>query len=281
MDWIVVVTCFDTNAKLQFLCSSSASTMLATTCRSCRRLGLRCLTTESAAHTPIPPPPLPPQQKPDTSLKHRASASHLYPRPRTHTRHNPAVTSNHRGALPKLPAAFGRNQLLPVSNSTRALLEQIVGSFEAPIRYAFAYGSGVFEQAGYGSPGEGSGAHQGAQDRPMLDFVFAVNHPDHWHSINMHQFPGHYPLHARMLGSSFVTRMQGLGPGLWFNTFVPMCGAVSGCSLHTPHYMLLTPSTLDDQVRRDRCRHPLCGPPQLAHALSRRAHAQASSDHQR
>lgn len=59
----------------------------------------------------------------------------------------------------------------------------------------------------------------------MLDFVFAVNHPDHWHSINMHQFPGHYPLHARMLGSSFVTRIQALGPGLWFNTFVPMSGA--------------------------------------------------------
>jgi translocator assembly and maintenance protein 41 len=60
----------------------------------------------------------------------------------------------------------------------------------------------------------------------MLDFVFAVTHPDHWHSINMHQFPGHYPLHARALGSSFVSRVQGIGPGLWFNTYVPMHGVV-------------------------------------------------------
>ncbi|KAL4075142.1 mitochondrial matrix Mmp37-domain-containing protein [Scleroderma yunnanense] len=201
--------------------------MFATTRSSCRHLGIRCLATESAAHTPIPPPlpPLPPQHNPDTSLKPRAS--HLYPRPRTRTR-SPATPSNHRDTLPQLPLSFGRNQLLPVPNSTRALLEQIVASFEAPIRYAFAYGSGVFEQAGYDAPGEGpviQGA-QGAQtqDSPMLDFVFAVNHPDHWHSINMHQFPGHYPLHARMLGSSFVARTQALGPGLWFNTFVPMHG---------------------------------------------------------
>ena len=232
-----IVTCWARVQNYRRRWSSSTSTMLATTCRSCRRLGQRCLTTESAAHTsvpPIPPPPsLPPQQKPDTNSKPRAPASHLYPRPRTHTRNNPVITSNHRNAL---PAAFGRNQLLPVSNSTRALLEQIVGSFEAPIRYAFAYGSGVFEQAGYGSTlGEGSSAQgaQGAQskDRPMLDFVFAVNHPDHWHSINMHQFPGHYPLHARMLGSSFVARTQAFGPGLWFNTFVPMHGAVRAVPL--------------------------------------------------
>jgi len=58
----------------------------------------------------------------------------------------------------------------------------------------------------------------------MLDFVFAVTHPDHWHSINMHQHPGHYPLHARALGSSFVSQVQAFGPGLWFNTFVPMHG---------------------------------------------------------
>ena len=77
----------------------------------------------------------------------------------------------------------------------------------------------------------------------MLDFVFAVTHPDHWHSINMHQHPGHYPLHARAFGSSFVSQVQALGPGLWFNTYVPMHGVVSegtclvnlvdGCSILT------------------------------------------------
>jgi translocator assembly and maintenance protein 41 len=109
-----------------------------------------------------------------------------------------------------------------VPNSTRALLENIVDSFDAPIRYAFAYGSGVFEQAGYDKP-----AHAKSNGSPMLDFVFAVTHPDHWHSINMHQYPGHYPLHARAFGSSFVSQVQAFGPGLWFNTFVPMHGVVS------------------------------------------------------
>jgi translocator assembly and maintenance protein 41 len=106
-----------------------------------------------------------------------------------------------------------------VPNSTRALLENIVDSFDAPIRYAFAYGSGVFEQAGYDKP-----AHAKSNGSPMLDFVFAVTHPDHWHSINMHQYPGHYPLHARAFGSSFVSQVQAFGPGLWFNMFVPMHG---------------------------------------------------------
>lgn len=91
------------------------------------------------------------------------------------------------------------------------LLESIVSRFNAPIRYAFAYGSGVFEQDGYASG-----------KKPMIDFVFAVNHSSHWHSINMSQFPGHYPLYSRALGSDFVSRVQEVSPGLWFNTYVPM-----------------------------------------------------------
>ncbi|KAH7915846.1 Mmp37-domain-containing protein [Hygrophoropsis aurantiaca] len=167
---------------------------------------LRGLTTESTTHTHIPPLPLPP--KPEAS---KPRPSRLHPRPR------PAVP-HQRQALPTLPPTFGRNQLLPVSNSTRALLEEIVASFDAPIRYAFAYGSGVFEQSGYGD------RKMGPDDGPMLDFIFAVTHPDHWHSINMHQHPSHYPLHARALGSSFVSKVQEYGPGLWFNTYVPMKG---------------------------------------------------------
>jgi translocator assembly and maintenance protein 41 len=106
-----------------------------------------------------------------------------------------------------------------VSNSTRALLESIVTQFNAPIRYAFAYGSGVFEQDGYAAQSSGA-------DAPMLDFMFAVTHPAHWHSINMQQHPSHYPLHARALGSSYVSKIEELGPGVWFNAFVPINGVV-------------------------------------------------------
>jgi translocator assembly and maintenance protein 41 len=96
------------------------------------------------------------------------------------------------------------------------LLESIAADFDAPIRYAFAYGSGVFEQDGYES-------EKGA---PMLDFIFAVTHPAHFHSINMSQHPSHYAMYARTLGSSFVTRVQEFGPGVWFNAFVKAKGRV-------------------------------------------------------
>ncbi|KZV80259.1 mitochondrial matrix Mmp37, partial [Exidia glandulosa HHB12029] len=104
--------------------------------------------------------------------------------------------------------------MLSVPDSTRALLEEIVSSFNAPIRYAFAYGSGVFDQHGYprGETGEG---------RPMIDFLFAVTHAAHWHSINLNQNPTHYPLHARWLGSDFVSSVQVVAPGMWFNAYVP------------------------------------------------------------
>lgn len=101
-------------------------------------------------------------------------------------------------------------------NSTRALLESIVADFNSPIRYAFAYGSGVFEQDGYES-------EKGA---PMLDFIFAVTHPAHFHSINMSQNPSHYAIYARTFGSSFVSKVQEFGPGVWFNAFVKAKGRV-------------------------------------------------------
>ncbi|KAG6820725.1 hypothetical protein H0H93_012778 [Arthromyces matolae] len=171
-------------------------------------LVVRTFATESVHSTPgdLPPPP-PPSNLPNTSSKPRQTSLYLRPRP--------AISHNH-STIPPLPPTFGRNQLLPVPDSTRALLEAIVSQFDAPIRYAFAYGSGVFEQDGYDSLND--------QDKPMLDFIFAVTHPAHFHSINMHQHPNHYPLHARLLGSSYVSRLEAFGPGVWFNPYVSMGG---------------------------------------------------------
>ncbi|KAG6831931.1 hypothetical protein H0H92_006532 [Tricholoma furcatifolium] len=168
-------------------------------------LVIRTFATESI-HSPadIPPPPPKPPNKPN---KPRTS---LYLRPR------PAGAYKHP-AIPSLPSNFGQNQLLSVADSTRALLETIVSQFDAPIRYAFAYGSGVFEQDGYNAQAK-------EEDKPMIDFIFAVTHSDHFHSINMHQHPHHYPLHARLLGSSYVSRIEQFGPGVWFNPYVPMNG---------------------------------------------------------
>jgi len=192
-----------------------------------RSYATETVNSSSSSSSPSDLPPLPHSNK---------TKPRLYPRPR------PAVSHQHTpaGLLPKLPASFGKNQLLPVSNNTRALLESIVAGFDAPIRYAFAYGSGVFEQDGYTLPGVAVDSSSSASDPqaaaismskgqsepPMLDFMFAVTHPAHFHSINMHQHPSHYPLHARMLGSSYVSRVQDIGPGVWFNAYVPMNGVV-------------------------------------------------------
>jgi mitochondrial translocator assembly and maintenance protein 41 len=166
---------------------------------------VRSLTTEtvsSPSDIPFPPP-----KPPNKSARPRTA---LYPHPRP-------ASSRQRQALPNLPSGFGRNQLLPVSSSTRALLESVVAKFDAPIRYAFAYGSGVFEQDGYPS----------GREPPLLDFIFAATHSGHFHSINMNQYPSHYSLHARTLGSSYVSRLEELGPGVWYNAYIPMNGVVS------------------------------------------------------
>ncbi|KAF8967146.1 mitochondrial matrix Mmp37-domain-containing protein [Flammula alnicola] len=181
--------------------------------RACLRvIFVRSFATESVT-TPQPSPDLPPLPLSKT----KSNKPRLYPHPR------PAVAHRHN-TLPKLPPSFGKNQLLPVSNSTRALLESIVADFDAPIRYAFAYGSGVFEQDGYTVPSPSTLGSSVKNEDPMLDFMFAVTHPAHFHSINMQQHPGHYPLHARLLGSSYVSKMEEFGPGVWFNAYVPMKG---------------------------------------------------------
>ena len=43
-----------------------------------------------------------------------------------------------------------------------------------PVAHAFAYGSGVFRQPGLYTLGSG--------DKPMLDFIFAVDAPAQWHA---------------------------------------------------------------------------------------------------
>jgi len=179
-----------------------------------RRVRLPTSSARSLSTEPVPspgshlPPPPPPSKHPTSKPLNR---TRLNPAPRPTTPHR-------RQALPTLPPSFGLNQIIPVADSTRALLESIVGEFQAPIRYAFAYGSGVFEQDGYKT------SSPTAKGGPMLDFLFAVTHAAHWHSINMNQFPGHYPMYSRMLGSSFVSRVEEISPGVWFNTLVSMNG---------------------------------------------------------
>src|SRR5262245_53177870 len=140
-----------------------------------RRCGprlVRSLATETSSATSSTEPPAPPPSLPRAPQRVSRNGS-LAPR-----RPQQSTTINPQNPPLRLPPDFGRNQLLSVPNSTRALLEEIVATFQSPIRYAFAYGSGVFEQ-------EGAALDKGK--KPMLDFMFAVSHPEHWHSINLAQ----------------------------------------------------------------------------------------------
>ncbi|KAG0142202.1 hypothetical protein CROQUDRAFT_662839 [Cronartium quercuum f. sp. fusiforme G11] len=109
----------------------------------------------------------------------------------------------------RLPPHLTRDQKNVLPQEFSQELSAIIQSFKAPIRYAIGYGSGVFPQKSYDSN----------KATPMLDFIFAVSHPSHWHSINLQHNPKHYALPFRWLGSAPVTWLQEKAPGagVWFN----------------------------------------------------------------
>lgn len=110
----------------------------------------------------------------------------------------------------QLPYKFGSNQLVSDDAKLNHFLRQIVWEFNAPIRYAFGYGSKVFSQ--------GKSVDSSAS---QVDMIFAVSYPDHWHSLNLHQFSKHYSW-IRMLGSETISKIGSWGAGVYFNPFVKM-----------------------------------------------------------
>ncbi|KAL2260118.1 hypothetical protein VTK26DRAFT_5995 [Humicola hyalothermophila] len=134
-------------------------------------------------------------------------------------------------------ANFGVNQHIPFDAEFKEVLKAIPWQFRAPIRYAFAYGSGVFPQSKPSSkvptPEEVRAVHpkappavQRAQDGTpkMIDFIFGVSHTQHWHSLNMKQHRDHYSALAS-LGSGAVSYVQDkLGAGVYFNPYVIVNG---------------------------------------------------------
>lgn len=115
-----------------------------------------------------------------------------------------------------LPQSFGYNQHIAIDKEIREQMRQVLWKFNAPIRYAFAYGSGVFSQ--------GSLAGGSRDSRPQIDMIFAVSYTQHWHSLNLKQNPQHYSA-LRYLGSGAVSYVQDyLGAGLYFNPYVEING---------------------------------------------------------
>jgi translocator assembly and maintenance protein 41 len=100
----------------------------------------------------------------------------------------------------------------------KARLDRILETFPQPLRCAFAYGSGVFPQSEAGP--EHTKKPESKSGRKMIDLVLAVNHPAHWHGINMAENKKHYSTMARFIGSIGVEYIQKVGAGLWYNPYI-------------------------------------------------------------
>ncbi|KAN0062817.1 Mitochondrial translocator assembly and maintenance protein 41 [Thecaphora frezii] len=162
-----------------------------------------------------------------TSTTRLSSSSPSAARAFSTTPHSPQVPANSPQTSrfrtpsfppPSFPAVFGANQILPLDPGVQRRLDSVLHSFHAPIRFAFAYGSGVFSQSQAGP--EHSKKPSTRDGRKMVDFIFAVTHPKHWHALNMAQNPRHYSLLSRLLGSSLAAYVQRRGAGLWYHPYV-------------------------------------------------------------
>ncbi|OTB06448.1 hypothetical protein M426DRAFT_20902 [Hypoxylon sp. CI-4A] len=130
---------------------------------------------------------------------------------------------------------FGVNQHMIIDREFKEVLRQLLWRFRAPIRYAFAYGSGVFPQSkgGTATEAEIKAVHprapvavQKAQDGSpkMIDFIFGVSFTQHWHSLNLMQHRDHYSM-LGSLGSGAVAHVQDKwGAGVYFNPYVTVDG---------------------------------------------------------
>lgn len=127
---------------------------------------------------------------------------------------------------------FGFNQHMVVNAEFKEALRQVLWQFRAPIRYAFAYGSGVFPQSTkipdtmppspHPNPPEAVTKWQSTGEK-NIDFIFGVSHTQHWHSLNLTQHRDHYSF-LGSLGSGIVSRVQELGAGAYFNPYITING---------------------------------------------------------
>ena len=139
-------------------------------------------------------------------------------------------------AFSELPSAnFGVNQHMTINTEFKEALRQILWQFRAPIRYAFAYGSGVFPQTAaspsvpsaklHPKPNAAISTVQGGEGK-MIDFIFGVSYTQHWHSLNLQQYRNHYSA-VGSLGSYAVSRIQdSWGAGVYFNPYVTVNGTL-------------------------------------------------------
>ncbi|XP_004692428.1 PREDICTED: phosphatidate cytidylyltransferase, mitochondrial [Condylura cristata] len=101
---------------------------------------------------------------------------------------------------------------LQALRSSGVAFRKILSHFPEELSLAFAYGSGVYRQAGPSSD----------QKDLMLDFVFTVDDPVAWHSKNLEKNWSHYSF-LKLLGPKMIASVQNnYGAGVYYNPLI-MC----------------------------------------------------------
>lgn len=104
-------------------------------------------------------------------------------------------------------------------------LRPVISTFQAPIDWAAAYGSGVLPQASYKPPAPGDAG-------PLTDLLISTPDAEAFHKINLEQNPRHYPVYARWMGGKGVGWVQEKwGAGVWYVTMVDINGVVGRLSV--------------------------------------------------
>nr|POF07647.1 phosphatidate cytidylyltransferase, mitochondrial [Quercus suber] len=133
--------------------------------------------------------------------------------------------------------SFGHNQFIQINTEFKETLRQILWQFRAPIRYALAYGSGVFGQKSSGPSADVLSPHPNPPKAveewqkggaKVIDFIFGVSHTQHWHSLNLVQNPHHYSgLRYLPYSSACISAIQDrMGAGVYFNPFINVNGVM-------------------------------------------------------
>ncbi|CAG8362477.1 unnamed protein product [Penicillium salamii] len=145
--------------------------------------------------------------------------------------HNPNLAISNFSELPSKD--FGVNQHMIINQEFKEALRMILWQFKAPIRYAFAYGSGVFSQNSSSAPS--SSLHPSAPTAinnmqqgsgKMIDFIFGVSYSQHWHDLNLTQHRDHYS-GMGSLGSYMVSQVQDrFGAGVYFHPYITVNGTM-------------------------------------------------------
>ncbi|XP_036995208.1 phosphatidate cytidylyltransferase, mitochondrial isoform X2 [Artibeus jamaicensis] len=125
---------------------------------------------------------------------------------------------------------------LQALQSSGVAFRKILSHFPEELSLAFAYGSGVYRQAGPSSD----------QKNAMLDFVFTVDDPVAWHSKNLKKNWNHYSF-LKVLGPKFITSIQdNYGAGVYYNTLIMCDGRVKIVAMNEN---VILRSALDKNLR--------------------------------